>query len=304
MLYKVFIDESGQKEYKNPYSRDFIENPPMFENYEDFWRNNYFVLCGVRIKQENFEEINNKINKLKRDYFNTHKVEIKSDWLRNSYKRKKYYLDKFDILPEGLNEFGNKFVDLISVHKEGLKLIAVVFDKRFYGDEKRKKSEGTPLLKTAQVLFERLQYARNYHIVIFDQMESSLKLSAGQHGKILNVFQKNHDMEKIYVDKYDKISDIKFMQSCDENFLQVADICAYNIFRQFVEFGRDWNGQKKYKDGKMIMDTYPYFDKIRCNLFYNSFTKQVRGIGLTCIPDADKVNWDLLNGCFNNKKTP
>jgi len=47
MLYKVFIDESGKKEYKNPYSKDFINNPPPLEKYEDFWRDNYFVLCGA-----------------------------------------------------------------------------------------------------------------------------------------------------------------------------------------------------------------------------------------------------------------
>lgn len=303
MLYKVFIDESGKKEYKNPYSRDFIKNPPPLEKYEDFWRDNYFVLCGIRIKQDNLKIINPKINEIKKEYFGTHKIEIKSDWLRNPHKRKKHYLTPFNIIAERLNEFGEKFIDLIGEHKKNLKIVAVVFDKRFYGDAKRQKSEGIPLLKTAQVLFERLQYAGNYHIVIFDQMESSLKLSVGQHDKILNVFQKNHGMEKIYVDKYDKITDIKFMESCNENFLQVADICAYNIFRQFVEFGREWTGQNKSKNGKVSMSAYPYFDRIRCNFLYNPFNKQVRGVGLTCVPDVKKLDWGLLDGCFNNKKT-
>lgn len=304
MLYKVFIDESGKKEYKNPYSRDFIDNPPKLKNYEDFWRDNYFVLSGVRIKQDDLQIINLKINDLKKEYFGTHKVEIKSDWLRNPHKRKKHYLIPFKISVKRLNEFGEKFIDLIGDHKDQLKLVAVVFDKRFYGDAKRQKSEGIPLLKTAQMLFERLQYAGNYHIVIFDQMESSLKLSVGQHDKILNVFQKNHGMEKIYVDKYDKITDIKFMQSRNENFLQIADICAYNIYRQFVEFGREWAGRDKSKDGETVMSTYPYFDRIRCNFLYNPLNKQVRGVGLTCVPDIYKVNWGLLDGCFDNKKTP
>jgi hypothetical protein len=135
-------------------------------------------------------------------------------------------------------------------------------------------------------------------------MESSLKLSAGQHDKILNVFQKNHGMEKIYVDTYNKITDIKFMRSCNENFLQVADVCAYNIFRQFVEFGREWAGQSRSKEGNAIMSVYPYFERIRCNFFYKPLSGQVRGIGLTCIPDIDKIDWSLLEGCFiNNKKT-
>ena len=304
MFYKVFIDESGKKEYKNPYSKDFISNPPPLEKYEDFWRDNYFVLCGVRMKQEDLKVINPKINELKKEYFGTHEVEVKSDWLRNPHKRKKHYLIPFKVSAERLNEFGGKFIDLIGEYKEQLKLIAVVFDKRFYGDAKRQKSEGIPLLKTAQMLFERLQYAGNYHIVIFDQMESSLKLTIGHHDRILNVLQKNAGMEKIYVDEYDKITDIKFMQSCNENFLQVADVCAYNIFRQFVEFGREWAGQSKSKNRKVVMSTYPYFDRIRCNFLYNPWNRKVRGVGLTCVPDIDKLNWGLLDGCFNNKKTP
>lgn len=303
MFYKVFIDESGKKEYKNPYSKDFINNPPLFKDYEGFWRDNYFVLCGVRVKQEDLRLIYPKINQLKQDYFNTHKVEVKSDWLRNPHKRKKHYLDKFGIKPEALNEFGEKFIDLISKHKDTLKLIAIVFDKRFYGDSKRQKAEGMPLLKSTQILFERLQYAGNYHIVIFDQMESSLKLSVGHHDRILNIFQKNLGMEKIYVDSYNRITDIKFMKSCNENFLQVADVCAYNVYRQFVEFGREWSGKTKSENGKHVMPVYGYFDRIRCNFLYNPSTKQVRGVGLTCVPDVDKVGWDILKGCFDNKKT-
>lgn len=304
MLYKIFIDNSGQKEYKTPYSKKFINQPPLFKDYPDFWRENYFVLAGVRIKQTDIGQINESINKLKQKYFNTHKVEVKSDWLRNPYQRKKHYFDIYYITPEKLNKFGEKFIDLIAQYKNELKLISVVFDKRHYGDEKRRKSEGSPLLKSSQLLFERLEYSSGYNVVVFDQMESSLKLTVGQHDKILKVFRKNEAMEKIYVDNYTKITDIKFMQSEKENFLQVADICAYNIFRQFLEFGRDWCGTEKDERGKLKMNIYKYFDKIRCNFMYHPISKQVRGVGLICLPDRDKINWDLLEGCFKTKKTP
>ena len=52
------------------------------------------------------------------------------------------------------------------------------------------------------------------------------------------------------------------------------------------------------------MDIYPYLNRIRCNFLFNPFNKQVRGVGLTCVPDGGKINWDILNGCFDNKKTP
>lgn len=303
MTYKVFIDDSGQKEYITPYSKDFINNPPTFDEYENFWRDNYFVLCGVRVKQENVGNINAKINKMKERYFKTHEVEIKSDWLRNPYQRKKRYLGKFRITADKLNEFGEKIVDLISAHKEELKILAVVFDKRYYGNRKRITAEGTPLLKTTQILLERLEFAGNYNILVFDQMESSLKLTFGQHKKILSVLQQNEGMEKIYVNKYESAIDIKFMQSSAENFLQIADICAYNIFRQFVQFGREWTGEIKTKKGNNNLSLYPYFNRIRCNLFYNPRNYQVRGYGLSCVPDKNKANWDLLKDC-GVKKAP
>lgn len=299
MLYKVFIDDSGAKQYREPYSREFIDNPPDYEQYPDFWRNNYFVLCGVRVKQEDMSQVNREINTLKKEYFGTHKVEIKSDWLRNPHKRKKHYLESFKehITTERLNEFGEKYIDLITRHHKKLKLFAVVFDKRCYGDAKRQTAEGAPLLKTTQVLFERIQYVGGYNLVIFDQMESSLRLTSGEHHRILQVFQSNEGMETIHVERYDKIADIKFMRSARENFLQLADICAYNVFRQFVEHGRDWIGASQEEDGKHKMGKYPYFYRIRCNFFCHPTAGQVRGYGLTCIPDSEKINWNLRQDC-------
>jgi hypothetical protein len=299
MLYKVFIDDSGSKDYISPYSRDFIDNPPIFDNYEKFWRDNYFVLCGVRVAQENLNEINSIINKLKEKYFKTHLVELKSDWFRNEHKRKKNYLNKYNISVEDLTKFMNEIYDMIANYSDKLKLIAVVFDKRFYGDEKRQRSEGSPLAKTSQIIFERLQYLGTYHIVIFDQMEASLKIDHGNNGKILEVLRGNKEMEKIYVAKYDKISDIKFIKSSNENFLQIADLCAYNVYRQFVHYGREWSGNKKDKNGKSILGMYEYFNRIRCNFIHlpMGIEKKVCGVGMVCIPDFDKYNWDLMKDC-------
>ncbi len=297
MLYKFFIDDSGSKDYLTPYAREFINKPPLFNKYEKFWRDNYFVLCGVRISQEEIGIVNDEMNALKKKYFGTHKVEIKSDWLRNPHKRKKNYFDKFNISLEQLNKFGVELYELISKNKDRLKLSAVVFDKRFYGDKKRQSGEGNPLAKCSQILFERLQYLNTYHVVVFDQMEASLRVDKGNHGKILKVLKENEGMEKIFVTEYDKISDIKFAESSKENFLQIADICAYNIYRQFVHYGREWDGQKKDKSGKSVMKKYKYFDKIRCNFIHIPQGKKVCGVGLMCLPDMNKCQWDLLDGC-------
>ncbi len=299
MLYKVFIDDSGSKDYVYPYSREFIENPPLFKDYPRFWQDNYFVLCGVRIKQEDIGPINGDIDVLKKKHFGTHHVEVKSDWLRNPHQRKKRYLDPYRINAQDLNAFGEGFIDLVGRYKREMKLFAVVFDKRFYGDAKRKTTEGHPLSKTTQILLERVQYTGNLNILVFDQMESSLRLTHGDHDKILSIYRSNEGLDEIYVNQYDKIVAIQFKQSCLENFLQVADVCAYNIYRQFLEHGRAWSGTERDKDDKVTMDTYKYFERIRCNLaFHPLYPKKVRGVGLTCLPDLEKLNWNLLEGCF------
>jgi len=299
MYYKVFVDESGSKDYINPYSREFVDNPPLFSKYPKFWQDNYFVLCGVRLKQEDIGTVNDEINALKQSYFGTHNVEVKSDWLRNPNQRRKHYLKPFEMTAEKLNTFGDTFIDLIARHRQTLKIIAIVFDKRFFGDAKRQKEEGHPLLKTTQVLFERLEYSSGYNIVTFDQMESSLRMTHGKHNKILNIHSKNLGMDVIYVDQYTHVTDIQFKKSSNENFLQVADLCAYNIFRQFCGYGREWFGYQKDGKGNVTMQYYKYFDKIRCNFAYHPIHRnKVRGVGLTCLPDSEKISWDILRGCF------
>jgi hypothetical protein len=123
-------------------------------------------------------------------------------------------------------------------------------------------------------------------------MENRCNNGLGVHKDMLYVYQKNNNMPRIYVEKYNKIIDFKFEKSCDENFLQVADICAYNVYRQFVEYGRQWSGQEG--DGKL--NAYDYFRRISCNFSYNSQSKQVRGYGIC-----------QLTGTYNNlvnKRTP
>jgi len=295
MLYKVFVDDSGPKEYKTPYARSFVDTPPSFEGNEQFWRDNYFVLCAVRVKQEDIAEIDKEVSDLKIGCFGTKDVEIKSTWLRNKEKRKKKYLDPYNITDDQLNAFGEAFIDLIAKHRKKLCLMATAFDKRYYS-QKRVTLDGNPLYKSTQVLFERINRCGNYNVVVFDQMEESLVVTRGQHKGILGIKDGNEGMAQIYTPEYTHITEVKFAHSHNENFLQIADICAYNIHRQFTVYGRDWTGGHKDGTGKQVLRGYDYFSRIKCNLRCDH-NGTVRGVGLVCIPDVQKINWDILAGC-------
>ncbi len=296
MYYKTFVDDSGSKDYINPFHHTFADHPIKYEGNEEYWRNNYFVLAGLRIRNEDIGSVDQAVTQLKLEYFGTENVEIKSGWLRNPFQRSKHYTRIFGVSENKLLEFGNRIHELLLENKDTMKIVSTVFDKCYFNPEK---PNNDPLVRSVQVLLERVHRAGGNNTVIFDQMEGTLNI-VGKNKVVHGVYSNNQDVKQIYIDKYTKIDSIKFSNSAQVNMLQLADICAYNIFRQFVLYGRAWQGTEHRADGKLVLPCYDYFSKI-CPCFYSyepyySFgpSKTVRGGGLVVIPDKKKVDWNLL----------
>ena len=275
-MFKIFIDDSGNKEYRNPYASDYVKNPPDAEKYRDFWLANYFVLCGIQINECDISDINSKINEIKRKYFGTNKVELKSVWMRIPSHRKVQYLEKFNIDEDTLLSFTRELYSLITTETNRIKIIGVVFDKRCYGENLRVTPDGNPLLKSVQILFERILYAKQEHSVVFDQFLAGLKVVRGPHKEILDIRDGKDELTKLHIGKFSNIKNVNFANSAIENFVQLADICAYNIYRQFVDYGRESDKAKQYN----------YFRILKDNFLVNSKTGKKAGCGLVCIPDS------------------
>jgi hypothetical protein len=282
--YKTFIDDSGKKEYINSYSISSVRRPNK-ENRQ-FWLDNYFVLAALVINNKNIQKINRYIVDLKLETFNTPFVEIKSDWLRNPYKRKEQYIEKYNIIGEELDDFGWKISNVFPKFQKEIKVIGVVFDKRYYKNRK----ENDPFCKTAQVLFERIEYfmyrLKSYTILVIDQMESSLSTIRGKNKEFKDVLLNKKKMEPTFVETFSRIKNINFRRSKDENFLQLIDLAAYNILRQFVDHGREWEDPNIKR-----LDTYKYFSLLFKNIVEKN--KQIRGIGLCKLPDIAKRRWAI-----------
>lgn len=282
--YKTFIDDSGKKEYMNSYSISGVRKPNK-ENRQ-FWLDNYFVLAALVINNINITKINRYIVDLKLETFNTPFVEIKSDWLRNPHKRKEHYIEKYNITEEELDKFGWEISNVFPKFQRGVKLIGVVFDKRYYKNRK----ENDPFCKTAQVLFERIEYFMNrlksYTFLVIDQMESSLSPIRGKNRELQDVLLNKKKMEPTFVETYARIKDINFRRSRDENFLQLVDLAAYNILRQFVDHGREWEDESIKH-----LNTYKYFSLISKNFVEKN--RIIRGIGLCKLPDVTKRRWGI-----------
>lgn len=198
-MYYLFVEDSGSKDYINPYHKSLPTKPGR-----KYLLDNYFVLCGIRISSKDLSNIQTKINNAKIKYFGTKNVEIKSTKLRNPIKNEIHLQKKFNISAKDILLFTEEIYQVIKDNTDKIGIMSVVYDKQKFSDKKRVQTDGDPLLKSCQILFERVEYLGKSTSIYFDQMESQLSISKGRHGKIMNLYQTNQDMSHIYVDNYTK----------------------------------------------------------------------------------------------------
>jgi nucleoside-triphosphatase THEP1 len=84
--YHAFVDESGQREYGVAADK-------------------YFEVTGTVVRTARRDTYETEFNGLKRAYFGTTDVEIKSNWLRQPRERKKRYCDPYGINEDQMAEF-------------------------------------------------------------------------------------------------------------------------------------------------------------------------------------------------------
>lgn len=281
MKHFFFVDDSGSNQWETPYSRSFVDSPPeRSEENLNFWRRNYFVLAGIHLSQDRAKVLNRSINDKKKEVFGTKHIEIKSDWLRNPEKRKKYYLDAHHTDKQTLKQFIDNFWYPL-FNPENVIVQAFVLDKRYFAS---KRNTNTPLSLLTQMIFDRLvKYPVDECIVIFDQMESDIRSIKNAHGEMLQVSKQEINPSPFF-GQYSH-SEIKFEKSSNSNFLQLADTAAYNIFRQFVDHGDEWENPKG-----TTLNTYPYFKRIEDCIYCNE-AGLIAGFGIVKFPDLKKVRW-------------
>lgn len=277
----LFIDDSGSKEWETPYSKTFVDSPPArSEQNLNFWRRNYFVLAGLHISSENLAKLNPEIKKVKEEFFGTKHVEIKSDWMRNPQQRKKRYLDPFGITEENLKKFTDRWYSFFEADPLAIQIQAFVLDKRFY---RNKRGEYTPLQILTQVLFDRVElHPHRECAIVFDQMDNEIKSERNRHGEILKISKKEISLGS-FQEKYSHVKPC-FEKSKNSNFLQLADTVAYNVLRQFIDFGDVWEDE-----GAEQLKMYPFFQRISPNFYQKD--GRVAGMGIVKVPDPAKQRW-------------
>lgn len=278
-----FVDDSGSKQWDTPYAPSFINSPPARTTQNRrYWETNYFVLAGIHVDSKLISEINQSVDQKKLDVFGDKRVEIKSYYARNPNVCRKKYLQKYGVTSEELRDFIENFwYKILEDSRDEIQIQAVVLDKRYYSEQRHRRS---PLDIATVALMDRIEkHPRKRCRIFFDQMESGIRSTRGDQGRILKIADKSIELDSFQDGAYSHI-DVRFGKSSQSNFLQLADTVAYNIRRQFVDFG-----DQQDPSSLQFPSYYPYFERIMGNFYHNGQGK-IKGYGLVKLPNPPMVN--------------
>ena len=220
--YSIFVDESGEREYGDRTSA-------------------YFVYNGNILKNKNIRVVEEEIKKIKLAFFDDESVEFKSNWFRIPKERKKRYLEPHDLTE---TEFKIVTKEIYRVLKESpITIIASVIDKKLMIKKYRERAYN-PSSFAYEILMERYQFylssVDGYGKVIMDDISGKTP-TGSQYKKLIKslhpkIYSYGTTIQKVKIDRVPNPP--SFWPSTKSNILQLSDICAYNVFRQFREYGK------------------------------------------------------------------
>ena len=264
--HRLYIDDSGAKQY----SRAGV--------YHD-GNTRYFVLGGVLTAMDIAPRIARDLRKVKARYFETADVEVKSNWLRIPNEQQRRYLDPYGIDREHLDRFVTEF------HAHLLEFdfvtVAAVVDKVQMAENEDLQDPLTAAYDAIIQLALREVGSRASFSVEIDSMggltPGSTPLDRGlrQHHEQMQLsgsgMQGGALQERLR-------SRITFVDSARSELVQVADLVAYNVFRQFREHGDGWE-----TEGLAVLPADGYVRRL-FGMFPTGDDGRIHGYGLVKVP--------------------
>lgn len=275
--YRLYLDDSGTKEY-SPTGSYTAGNT------------RYFVFAGPLLRTPEVVRLTSRLRHLKLKTFGTEQVEIKSNWLRMGQERNRRYLSRFDITEAELEAFVKSVYR--EIHEADLVLLAGVVDK-VHMREKYGDSAWYPPAAAYEVVLQRAQMdlgekspLSDWAVVVDDmtgatpfgnQYRINLKRHHRQLKKTGSVLWPGYS--------FPNLQELVFVDSGNSHLTQAADIVAYNVFRQFREYGEEWEDE-----GLARLPTYDWFARI-ARKFRRDGTGRIQGFGVVKVPLLRRVRW-------------
>jgi hypothetical protein len=279
--HKLYVDDSGSKEYSD--SKTYPANQG---------KTPYFVYGGVLLTPSEAGEAHLRLRQLKRGTFGTDSVEIKSNWLRMPLERAERYIRRFGVSEDALTDFVDRVYALIN--SLDCKLIAAVVDKcavqnTYVVPWPASGIAYEVLIQRAQM--EMIERGGTVHVTVDNMTGATPK--GNQYRRNLKI---QHEKLRAHGSTLqpgmalDRIDGMAFTDSRADERIQLADLVAYAVYRQFINHGKEWDE----KNPKLPL--YDYLGRI--NTKFRNHNGQVAGFGIAKFPMASKASWSIV------KKTP
>jgi hypothetical protein len=82
---------------------------------------------------------------------------------------------------------------------------------------------------------------------------------------------------------FDRIGNVSFRDSKLDERLQLADLVAYAVYRQFMDYGPNWEKPAK------PLPTYEYFGRLAPK--FRNHKGRVQGYGIAKFPMGRRIPW-------------
>jgi cytidylate kinase len=226
---------------------------------------------------------------LKREAFGTPDVEIKANWLKRPREREKRYLEEYGITDTQLTSFTDAVYEIIA--DSSCQLVACVVNKKEVQDE-----YGSGAWHPSTIAYECLLQRAQKEMasiggsvsVTMDQMTGATP-AGNQH--YVNLRSHHHQLRKtgsrllrgMALDRVE--GGLSFKDSADDERLQLADLVAYAVYRQFLDYGPDWHDRSK------SLALYEYLARV-IKKFWNK-GGVVPGYGIVKFPANERVPWNV-----------
>lgn len=273
--FSLYVDDSGTKEYAT-----------RGEAYgRAGGKSRYFVFGGLLIDSDLAGPFFDRIAVLKQRVFGTTGVEIKSNWLRIPKERGRRYLTPYDLTEDRLTAFVNDYYEIIG--STNLQLLAAVVDK-----EHMQQKYPTPWYAPAaayefllQRVVQEVRTPDRVSVYIDDMMGatplgSQYKDNLKRHHARLQ----QHGSQLLRSLDFSTLGDLRFLDSAYSHAVQVADIVAYNVYRQFIEHGEAW------EQASEELPMYDWFMKLS-GKFRRGPNNRIQGFGVVKCPLLNRVPW-------------
>lgn len=279
--YQLFIDDSGNREYADD---------RVYERAGG--KSRYFVYGAVLMEQRQASLFVTRLHELKTLIFGTTEPEVKCNWLRLPAERERRYLQRFNITDGQLTSFTNDYYRLIN--HAPLELIAAVVDKLHMQETYGPNAWYAPTAAYDALMQRAVQAVPQGSLLAVTVDDISGRTPKQNEYKELlskhhNQLLKRGSALQPAISFACLRGPARFINSQHSDLIQVADLAAYNVHRQFRDFGAEWETSP---DAGTRLPMYSYFKTIS-GKFRTDVNGRIQGFGIVKFPLRKRIPWTL-----------